>query len=90
MVSCLVFQKKLGNQFHHIGPYYSVTVLLFSSKLEIPASAQDLSKKHDFEIQGYKSEAAKEQLRTPRIVRFAVIQNKIVLPTDVPLEEQVH
>ncbi|EEB12699.1 beta-ureidopropionase, putative [Pediculus humanus corporis] len=56
--------------------------------LEIPAEAQGLSEKHDFEIQGYKFPAPVEELRTPRVVRIAGIQSKIVLPTTANLKEQ--
>ena len=56
--------------------------------MEIPAEAQGLSEKHDFEIQGYKFSAPVEELRTPRVVRIAGIQSKIVLPTTANLKEQ--
>lgn len=44
----------------------------------------------DFELKGYIFESEKEQLRTERRVRVAVIQNGIVLPTTAPVEDQRH
>lgn len=43
----------------------------------------------DFELKGYRFEAAPEQLRPPRRVRVGLIQNRIVLPTDAPIRDQV-
>lgn len=51
--------------------------------------ALDSASERDFELQGYVFEAAPEQLRPPRIVRVGLIQNKIVLPTDAPVLDQV-
>lgn len=56
--------------------------------LSIPAQAQQLADKHDFEIQGYKFEARTEQLRAPRIVRVGIIQHHAVLPTSESLLAQ--
>ena len=38
--------------------------------------------------QGYKMPCPVEQLREPRVVRVAVIQNSVVAPTTAPLLEQ--
>ncbi|XP_049840549.1 beta-ureidopropionase isoform X2 [Schistocerca gregaria] len=57
-------------------------------KLEIPSTAEELAKNHDFEIKGYTFEAQPEQLRNPRIVRVGLVQNRIVLPTNAPIAEQ--
>lgn len=57
-------------------------------KLPIPSAAAALAKKHDFDIQAYKFEAAKEQRRKERLVRVGVIQNRIVEPTDAPVDVQ--
>ncbi|XP_068154645.1 beta-ureidopropionase [Drosophila tropicalis] len=56
--------------------------------LEIPASATDLAKEHDFEIKGYRFNARPEQTRRPRLVRVGAIQNSIVLSTTEPIERQ--
>jgi len=56
--------------------------------LNIPDNVLESAKTNDFEVQGYKMPCPQEQLRAPRIVRVAVIQNSIVKPTTDPLEEQ--
>ncbi|XP_049767328.1 beta-ureidopropionase [Schistocerca cancellata] len=56
--------------------------------LEIPSTAEELAKNHDFEIKGYTFEAQPEQLRNPRLVRVGLVQNRIVLPTNAPIAEQ--
>lgn len=43
---------------------------------------------HDFEVKGYKISAEPEQTRRPRVVRIAVIQNKIQEPTCAPVPKQ--
>jgi beta-ureidopropionase len=58
-------------------------------KLVLPACAMEVALERDFELQGYMFEASTEQLRTPRIVRVGLIQNRIVLPTDAPVLDQV-
>lgn len=58
-------------------------------ELNLPAAAVSAGREKDFELQGYGFEAAVEQLRTPHIVRVGLIQNKIPLPTDSPVAEQV-
>ncbi|XP_067015045.2 beta-ureidopropionase [Anabrus simplex] len=58
------------------------------SSLEIPEEALLLAKKNDFDLQGYKFEANLEHLRAPRLVRVGAVQNKIVLPTTLPIAEQ--
>ena len=54
----------------------------------IPDEVQKLADHKDFDVAAYKFSAAKEQRRKPRIVRIAVIQNQIIEPTDVPIEDQ--
>ncbi|XP_067861532.1 beta-ureidopropionase [Heptranchias perlo] len=58
-------------------------------KLDLPQCAVEVSLERDFELQGFGFEASPEQLRQPRIVRVGLIQNKILLPTDSPVSEQV-
>lgn len=43
----------------------------------------------DFEIQGYGFDAEPEETRPNRVVRVGLIQNKIILPTDAPILQQV-
>uniref|UniRef100_A0A673WWW4 Beta-ureidopropionase n=1 Tax=Salmo trutta TaxID=8032 RepID=A0A673WWW4_SALTR len=58
-------------------------------QLVLPACAVEAALEGDFELQGYMFEASMEQLRTPRTVRVGLIQNRIVLPTDAPVLDQI-
>ncbi|KAL1269746.1 hypothetical protein QQF64_032035 [Cirrhinus molitorella] len=58
-------------------------------KLDLPQSAIDAAVEQDFDLKGYVFESSPEQLRLPRTVRVGLIQNKIVLPTDAPVLEQI-
>ncbi|XP_067911543.1 beta-ureidopropionase isoform X2 [Heterodontus francisci] len=58
-------------------------------KLDLLKSAVEAALERDFQLQGFRFEASPEQLRQPRIVRVGLIQNKILLPTDSPVSEQV-
>lgn len=60
-----------------------------SRVLDIPAEAQSLADDKNFEIKMYGIGAAKEQTRPPRLVKVAVVQNAIVLPTTAPVKDQV-
>lgn len=65
--------------------------ILFGAPVEdiaIPDAAKQLAEAHKFQIQGYKMNAAAWQTRAPRVVRLAVIQNSIVLPTTAPVVDQ--
>lgn len=53
---------------------------------ELESKSQD---KYDFEIKGFKIEAEPEQTRRPRLVRVAIIQNKIQEPTTAPVSRQI-
>ncbi|KAJ6659071.1 hypothetical protein lerEdw1_019374 [Lerista edwardsae] len=57
--------------------------------LDLPAVASSAAAERHFELQGYGFDAEPEQLRQPRVVRVGLIQNKIPLPTDAPVAEQV-
>lgn len=61
----------------------------FNRDLELPSEVTDIASKHDFEVKAFQMDAGKEQLRPPRTVRIGLIQNKIVLPTSAPVQEQV-
>ena len=58
-------------------------------KLVFSESVQSTASQNDFEVAGYKMTAQQETERRPRIVRIGAIQNKIVLPTNRPVGEQV-
>ncbi|XP_072911683.1 beta-ureidopropionase isoform X3 [Hemitrygon akajei] len=57
--------------------------------LDLPERAVAASQERDFELQGFGFEAATEQLRQPHTIRVGLVQNKIVLPTDSPVSEQL-
>ncbi len=57
--------------------------------MDLPACAVDAACERDFELKGYRFEAAEEQLRSPRGIRVGLIQHHIVLPTDAPILDQV-
>ena len=62
---------------------------VFCRAMEVPAEAQKLADEKDFEIKMYRIGAGAEQLRPPRLVRVAVVQNSIVRPTTDPVKDQV-
>ncbi|KAI1292285.1 General vesicular transport factor [Halotydeus destructor] len=51
--------------------------------------AVDFAIQNDFELQGYKFEAAEEQLRSSRLVRVGIVQNKIVESPSSPVADQL-
>lgn len=57
-------------------------------RLTFDESLNQYAKDQNFHLDGYRFEAASEQLRSPRIVKVAAIQNQIVEPTDSPVEKQ--
>ncbi|ESP05094.1 hypothetical protein LOTGIDRAFT_205519 [Lottia gigantea] len=68
-----------------------VARLLYGKKLRIlplPQKALDDARQRNFEIKAYGFDAAKESTRSARIVRVGAIQNKIILPTTAPVQEQ--
>lgn len=69
--------------------YSSRPVVLCHRKLDLPACAVEAASERDFELKGYRFEAAPEQLRSPRRIRVGLIQHRIVLPTDAPILDQV-
>ena len=72
--------------FIHCG---NVLYLHDCRSLEVPASAQKIADEKEFDIKMYRIGAAAEQVRPPRLVRVAVVQNGIVRPTTDPVKEQV-
>uniref|UniRef100_A0A7E4UUN6 Beta-ureidopropionase n=1 Tax=Panagrellus redivivus TaxID=6233 RepID=A0A7E4UUN6_PANRE len=65
--------------------------LLYGRRLPgyaVDTSVLQIANDNNFQLQGYVIKAAPEQLRRPRHVRIAAIQNKIVLPTTAPVAHQ--
>jgi len=56
--------------------------------INLEPSVMDIAKNGDFDLKAFKFSAPKEQMRTERITRIGLVQNKIVLPTDDPVEDQ--
>ena len=57
--------------------------------LELEEEVKESAKAKDFELQGWSIPASPEETRPPRNVTIALVQNKVVLPTDAPILEQV-
>ncbi|GAB6028686.1 Beta-ureidopropionase [Chamberlinius hualienensis] len=57
-------------------------------RLAISPVALKIAQEKDFEIKGYSFDAAPEEMRSPRLVRVGLLQNKIVLPTTDPIDKQ--
>ena len=65
-----------------------LTKIIFH-RLTRPLDLPKLDKGLNCDVKGYKMGGAiTEQLRRPRIVRVAIIQHKIVLPTTAPIRDQ--
>ncbi|XP_047448445.1 beta-ureidopropionase [Mugil cephalus] len=60
-----------------------------TKKLDLPDCAVEAACERDFELKGYKFDALQEQIRPPRRIRVGLIQNRIVLPTDAPILDQI-
>jgi beta-ureidopropionase len=57
-------------------------------EMDVVDSAKELAEAHNFQVKAYKVSAAPEELREPRIVRIAGIQNSVVLPTTASVKDQ--
>jgi len=57
--------------------------------MKISEEAQNRASEGGYEIAGWEIDAQQEETRPPRKVTIALIQNKIVLPTDAPIVEQI-
>ncbi|XP_060804471.1 beta-ureidopropionase-like [Amyelois transitella] len=57
-------------------------------ELKLQETTVSASDKYNFQVEGYSFEAAKEEIRRPRVVKIGLIQHSIVLPTDKPPREQ--
>jgi len=66
-------------------------VLYGKPSLELDLSDRIKSKADEdgYEISGWRMKAELEELRSPREVKIGLIQNKIVLPTDAPIMDQI-
>ncbi|XP_043852796.1 beta-ureidopropionase isoform X2 [Dromiciops gliroides] len=58
-------------------------------KLSLPPGVLAAAAQRDFELLAFAFEASEEQLRSPRAVRVGLVQNRIRLPPDAPVAEQV-
>lgn len=56
--------------------------------LQPPSRVVAAAKEADFDLQAYAFKALPEQMRAPKLVRIGLIQNKTVLPTTSPFQEQ--
>jgi len=57
--------------------------------LELSKEARESARVNDFELRGWSMPASPEETSSPRNVTIALVQNKVVLPTDAPVLEQV-
>ncbi|XP_052758443.1 beta-ureidopropionase-like [Galleria mellonella] len=57
-------------------------------ELKLRLSTLMASKNENFQVCGYSFAASKEEARSPRILKFGLVQHSIVLPTHKPLKEQ--
>ena len=57
--------------------------------LELSQEARESARVNDFELRGWSMPASPEETSPPRNVTIALVQNKVVLPTDAPVLEQV-
>eukprot|EP00768_Dysnectes_brevis_P004372 gnl/Dysnectes_brevis/313_a347_3817.p2 GENE.gnl/Dysnectes_brevis/313_a347_3817~~gnl/Dysnectes_brevis/313_a347_3817.p2 ORF type:complete len:443 (+),score=115.61 gnl/Dysnectes_brevis/313_a347_3817:1801-3129(+) len=57
-------------------------------EITVPEDLKAIIEEQDIEVAGYKIPCPKEEIRKPRVIRIAAIQNKIVAPTTAPFEEQ--
>ena len=58
------------------------------TELQLDEAATSTARDRDFDLRTALFKAAPEQLRPQRIVRIGLVQNKIVLPTTAPYEDQ--
>jgi len=66
--------------------------ILYGKQLSSPPIPDDVTAdaaSRNYEVACYSLPAASEEMRAPRVVRIGAIQNKIVLPTDSLIAEQV-
>jgi len=60
-----------------------------SEELDLGESIKTKADEDGYEVSGWRMTAELEELRSPREVKIGLIQNKIVLPTDAPIMDQI-
>jgi len=60
-----------------------------SEELDLSESIRSKADEDGYEVAGWRMRAQQEELRSPREVKIGLIQNKIVLPTDAPILDQI-
>ena len=61
-----------------------------AQRLEVTEDMREMSRVKDFDLQKWSISALpEEEPRPPRKVSIALVQNKVVLPTEAPILEQV-
>ena len=56
--------------------------------LDLDPGVAEAAAAGNFDLKAFKFAAAKEQMRLEKVTRVGLVQNKIVLPTTAPVEEQ--
>jgi len=60
-----------------------------SQPLDLPTECHTRAEHEDYELKAWTIDALQEETRPARNVTIALIQNRIVLPTDAPIQEQI-
>jgi len=60
-----------------------------AKELDLSESTVTRAENDGYQVAGWKIEADQEETRNPREVQIGLIQNKIVLPTDAPIHDQI-
>lgn len=61
-----------------------------AEEVEIKKETKKVAESKNIEVKHFKINSGKEELRDPRIVKVAGIQNKVVAPTNEPIKTQKH
>ena len=64
-------------------------MLCYYRSLELGDATLSRADEEDYQVVGWRIKAEREETRTPREVKIGLIQNKIVRPTDAPIQDQV-
>jgi len=60
-----------------------------AKELQLSDSTTTRAENEGYQVAGWKIDADVEETRNPREVKIGLIQNKIVLPTDAPIQDQI-
>ncbi|XP_023322430.1 beta-ureidopropionase [Eurytemora carolleeae] len=74
------------------GELESINKILYGNPaldLEIPAEVLEKAEAENYQVKAFSIPALPEETRRPRLVKIGLIQNKIVLPTDSPIQDQI-